>query len=313
MKTAFMFPGQGSQKVGMSDEFLAAYPVVKETYQEASDAIGVDLLALAESGPEERLNETEITQPIVMTASVAIWRVWNQLSDALPDVLCGHSLGEYTALVAAEAMAFSDAVRLVHKRGQLMQGAVPLGEGAMAAILGLDDASIEAVCAAASGDEVVEPANYNSPGQVVISGSVVGLESVIPAAKDAGAKRAALLPVSVPCHCSLLKPAGEALAEEISNIQISEPNIPIIQNVTAAIPASLEDLKSHLLSHLYSPVKWSDSILALSEQGVERFVECGPGKVLSTLNRRIVKGVETHNVSLPEGLVELSNVMQGAS
>lgn len=293
MKTVFMFPGQGSQSIGMMSQLLSESEQAKHVFIEASDAIGQDLLAIAASGPESVINQTAITQPIVLTASVAMWQVWKQHSDILPDFVCGHSLGEYTALVASGVIGLKDAVRLVHIRGQLMQTAVPEGQGGMAALLGLADDLVALACDEAAQGEVVAPANFNSPGQVVISGATAALERAIAIAKEKGAKRAAKLPVSVPCHCDLLKPASEALAAEMEKIAFQAPAIPIMQNVNARLSQDLAALKANLLTHLYSPVLWSQSISGLVKEGADLFVECGPGKVLSGLNKRIDKTINS--------------------
>lgn len=292
MKTAFMFPGQGSQTVGMLADVLEASPEAGAIFERASEAIDKDLKAVALTGPEELINQTAITQPVVLTASLALWHALQARTEFKPDYVCGHSLGEYTAMVVAGVMTLEEAVKLVHLRGQLMQDAVPLGQGAMAALLGLEDEQVVSVCEQAAQGEVVAAANFNSPGQVVISGSNAALERAIALAKEAGARRAAMLPVSVPCHCDLLKPAGEALAEEMAKIDFHEPVIPVMQNVSASVPKDMAELKENLLAHLYSPVRWSASIQALSALGVERFVECGPGKVLAGLGKRIDRSCE---------------------
>lgn len=297
MKTVFMFPGQGSQSVGMMASLLSESEVARQVFRDASDAMGQDLTKIALEGPELLINQTAITQPIVLTASLAMWGEWTANTDMLPDYVCGHSLGEYTALVASGVMSLQDAVRLVHVRGKLMQDAVPEGQGGMAALLGLDDNLVLEACNEAAQGEVVSPANYNSPGQVVISGATDALERAIAVAKEKGAKRAAKLPVSVPCHCDLLKPAGDALAEEMNKINFQAPTIPVLQNVNAKLAADLPTLKANLLSHLYSPVLWSQSISELVQQGAGTFIECGPGKVLSGLNKRIDKTVKSYAMS----------------
>lgn len=302
MSLVFMFPGQGSQTVGMLEDLLSTSELANQVFNEASAAIDIDLKALALQGPAERINQTEITQPLILTASIAVWRQWCAETDIRPDFLCGHSLGEYTALVASGAISLSDAVKLVHLRGQLMQNAVPLGEGAMAALLGLDDASVVKVCADASDVGVVSAANFNSPGQVVIAGANAALEKAMVLAKEAGARRAAMLPVSVPCHCSLLEPAGNQLAEAIQKVAFVEPSIPIVQNFTAELPGSLDNLKANLLPHLHQPVRWSDSIRYLASKGATQFVECGPGKVLAGLNKRIDKSLTSFAVSNSEAI-----------
>ncbi len=297
MKTVFMFPGQGSQSVGMMTDLLSQCAGARDVFERASAASGLDLRKLALEGPESEINRTEITQPLVLTASVAVWRAWQERDSFRPDYVCGHSLGEYTALVAAEVMSLEDAVALVHLRGQLMQNAVPEGEGAMAALLGLEDEQVIEVCAEAAQGEVVAAVNFNSPGQVVISGQKAALERAIELAKVRGAKRAAMLAVSVPCHCALLEPAGKSLAEAIEKLSFQAPKIPVMQNVNASIPQDLDELKRNLVAHLYSPVQWTQSIRNLVTLGAQNFVECGPGKVLSGLTKRIDKGIQCHNMS----------------
>jgi len=311
MSLVFMFPGQGSQTVGMMSELLASSECANEAFSRASEAIGIDLKKLAAEGPEERINQTEITQPIILTASIAAWEQFGLSSDVRPDFMCGHSLGEYTALVASGAISLEDAVKLVHLRGQLMQNAVPMGHGAMAALLGLEDEAVRSVCEEASSIGVVSAANYNSPGQVVIAGANDALEKAIELAKEAGARRAALLPVSVPCHCSLLEPAGKQLAEAIQAIDFAEPKVPIVQNYTAQVPETLESLKSNLLQHLHQPVRWADSIRYLASKGADTFVECGPGKVLSGLNKRIDRSVRSTAISDQESIDALIEMLKG--
>jgi len=310
VKTVFMFPGQGSQSIGMMASLLEEFDVARKVFDEASEAIGIDLKEIALNGPEERINQTAITQPIVLTASIAMWRVWESKTDIKPEFVCGHSLGEYTALVASGVLSLKDAVRLVHLRGNLMQDAVPLGEGGMAAILGLDDDSVKLACDEAAQGSVVAAANYNSPGQVVISGATEALDRAMTLAKEKGARRAAKLPVSVPCHCDLLMPAGESLAVEMGKTTFNALTIPIVQNVNAAQVSDMTELKTNLLAHLHRPVLWSQSISALVESGAETFIECGPGKVLAGLNKRINKSVKTMNMndsaSMAQVLAELS-------
>ena len=297
MKTVFMFPGQGSQSVGMMAELLEQSQIARQVFEQASAAVDLDLKALALQGPEEEINRTEITQPLILTASVAVWRAWQERTALRPDFVCGHSLGEYTALVAAEALSLEDAVRLVRLRGQLMQNAVPAGEGAMAALLGLDDEVVVQVCAEAAQGDVVAAVNFNSPGQVVISGQKAALERAIELAKTRGAKRAAMLAVSVPCHCALLEPAGKSLAAAIDKLDLRLPSIPVMQNVNARIATDLAGLKANLVAHLYSPVQWTQSIRNLAAEGASVFVECGPGKVLSGLTKRIDKNIQGYSVS----------------
>lgn len=278
----------------------AQQKLVLDTFGEASEALGYDLWALTQQGPEEQLNQTDKTQPAILTASIALWRLWLAESGAKPAFVAGHSLGEYSALVAAGSIGFADAVKLVERRGQLMQQAVPAGQGGMAAILGLEDADVLAACAEAAQGDVVSAVNFNAPGQVVIAGSAAAVERAIEACKARGAKRAMALPVSVPSHCALMKPAAERFAESVEALNWQAPQIPLVQNVSAAVVSDLATLKADLLAQLYSPVRWVESMVRLSEQGVTDLVECGPGKVLSGLNKRCVKGINTHNLDTPD-------------
>jgi [acyl-carrier-protein] S-malonyltransferase len=293
---AFVFPGQGSQSLGMLAELGAQHAIVRDTFAEASAALGYDLWALVQEGPEERLNQTDKTQPAILTVSIALWRLWQSEGGVTPAYVAGHSLGEYSALVAAGSLAFADAVKLVERRGQLMQEAVPAGTGGMAAILGLEDADVLAACAEAAQGEVVSAVNFNAPGQVVIAGAAKAVERAIEACKARGAKRAVALPVSVPSHCELMRPAAERFAEAVEAVQWQMPQIALVQNVTAQVPVDLAALKRDLLAQLYSPVRWVESVQLLAEKGVTDLVECGPGKVLAGLNKRCAKGVTTHNL-----------------
>ncbi len=297
---AFVFPGQGSQSLGMLAELGAQQSVIVDTFAEASSALGYDLWALTQNGPEEQLNQTDKTQPAILAASVAVWRLWLAEGGVQPAFVVGHSLGEYSALVAAGSLPFADAVKLVELRGQLMQQAVPAGQGGMAAILGLEDADVLAACAEAAQGDVVSAVNFNAPGQVVIAGSAAAVERAIEACKAKGAKRAMALPVSVPSHCDLMRPAAERFAASVEAIAWQAPQIPLVQNVSAAVVADLDTLKRDLLAQLYSPVRWVESMVALGERGVTSLVECGPGKVLSGLNKRCVKGINTYNLDTPE-------------
>ncbi|MHB1370017.1 MAG: ACP S-malonyltransferase [Pseudomonadaceae bacterium] len=297
---AFVFPGQGSQSLGMLAEQGAQQNLVLDTFAEASAALGYDLWALTQQGPEEQLNQTDKTQPAILTASVALWRLWLAEGGARPAFVAGHSLGEYSALVAAGSLPFADAVKLVELRGQLMQQAVPAGQGGMAAILGLEDADVLAACAEAAQGEIVSAANFNAPGQVVIAGNAAAVERAIEACKARGAKRAMALPVSVPSHCELMRPAAERFADAVAAVAWQAPQIPLVQNVSAAVVADLQTLQRDLLAQLYSPVRWVESMVALGERGVTDLVECGPGKVLSGLNKRCVKGINTYNLDTPE-------------
>lgn len=297
---AFVFPGQGSQAVGMLAELGVQHALVRETFAEASAALGYDLWALVQEGPVEQLNQTDKTQPAILTASIALWRLWQAEGGAQPGFVAGHSLGEYSALVAAGSLAFADAVKLVELRGQLMQQAVPAGQGGMAAILGLDDDAVRAACAEASQGEVVSAVNFNAPGQVVIAGGAAAVERAIEACKARGAKRAMALPVSVPSHCDLMRPAAEKFSAAVAAVAWQVPQIAIVQNTSAQVPADLNVLRQDLLQQLYSPVRWVESVVLLAERGVTELVECGPGKVLSGLNKRCAKGVNTHNLDTPD-------------
>jgi len=278
----------------------AQHSQIRDTFAEASDALGYDIWSLVQQGPEEQLNQTDKTQPAILTASIALWRLWEARGGVRPSYVAGHSLGEYSALVAASALAFTDAVRLVERRGQLMQEAVPAGEGAMAAILGLEDADIVNACAEAAQGDVVSAVNYNAPGQVVIAGNAAAVMRAVELCKARGAKRAVPLPVSVPSHCELMRPAAERFAEAVNAIQWQQPSIPVVQNVNAGVSADLTALKQNLLAQLYSPVRWVESVQLLADKGVAQLVECGPGKVLAGLNKRCVKGIETYSLDAPD-------------
>lgn len=291
MKSAFVFPGQGSQSVGMLADLAAEYALVTDTFTEASDALGYDLWKLVSEGPETQLNQTDKTQPAMLTAGIAVWRVWQSLSDVKPDFFAGHSLGEYSALVAAGAINFADAVRLVEKRGQFMQQAVPAGEGAMAAILGLDDDVVRALCAEAAANGVVEAVNFNSPGQVVIAGATNAVKQAIEIATEKGAKRALLLPVSVPSHCALMKPAAEQLSEALNAINVQMPTTPVIHNASVTVATDAVQIKQLLAEQLFSPVRWVETVQWFANQNVTNIVECGPGKVLAGLSKRIDKSL----------------------
>ena len=286
MSIAFVFPGQGSQQVGMMDGF-ADHPAVRATFAEASEALGDDLWTLVQQGPAEALNLTRNTQPVMLTAGVAVWRAWQAAGGASPAYMAGHSLGEYTALVAAGALAFRDAVPLVRFRAEAMQDAVAAGAGAMAAIIGATDAAVAEACREAAADEVVEPVNYNAPGQIVIAGDRGAVERAIVAAKARGAKRAMLLPVSAPFHSSLLKPAAERLALRLAHVELVSPTIPVIHNVDVEAHTSPDEIRSALARQAASPVRWTETVRWLAAHGVTRIVECGPGKVLAGLARRI--------------------------
>lgn len=299
---ALVFPGQGSQSLGMLGDLAAQYSIITDVFKEASDALGQDLWAIAQEGPEAVLNSTENTQPVLLTSSVALWRLWQQQGGGAPSVVAGHSLGEYSALVCAGAISLADGVRLVRLRGELMQAAVPAGTGAMAAILGLDDAAVVSACEQAAQGAVVSAVNFNCPGQVVIAGEKAAVERGVEACKEAGAKRAVELPVSVPSHCALMKPAAEKLAEALADIEITLPAIKLIHNVNASTCESVAELRELLVQQLYSPVRWTESVQAMLALGVDRTVECGPGKVLSGLNKKVDRSLTVLNIGDSAGL-----------
>ncbi|HAS6152166.1 TPA: ACP S-malonyltransferase [Vibrio vulnificus] len=296
-KFAIVFPGQGSQAVGMLADLGKQYEIVKQTFAQASEALGYDLWALVQNGPAEDLNQTFRTQPALLASSVAIWRVWQELGFAQPENLAGHSLGEYSALVCAGVIDFQEAIKLVELRGQLMQEAVPAGTGAMYAIIGLDDEAIAKACEEAAQGEVVSPVNFNSPGQVVIAGSKDAVERAGALCKEAGAKRALPLPVSVPSHCALMKPAAAKLAVALESIEFKAPQLPVINNVDVVAETDPAKIKDALVRQLYSPVRWTESVELMSSQGVEKLLEMGPGKVLTGLTKRIVKSLEAAAVN----------------
>ena len=289
---AYVFPGQGSQAVGMLADVAAIYPQVEATFAEASAVLGYDLWELVQAGPAEKLNETHRTQPALLAASVALYRVLEAQGVVAPEWMAGHSLGEYSALVCSGCMEFTDAVALVAKRGEFMQQAVPAGVGAMAAIIGLDDALVEEACAAAAGDQVVSAVNYNSPGQVVIAGHAEAVQRAGDACKERGAKRALPLPVSVPSHCALMQPAAQQLAVELGKITLRTPNIPVVNNVDVKEERDSDAIRDALVRQLYSPVRWTETVQHLVKQGVTEVYEIGPGKVLTGLNKRIDKSLE---------------------
>jgi len=302
-KLAYVFPGQGSQSVGMLADLASEHSSIEATFSEASAALGYDLWQLVQADPDEKLNQTEYTQPALLAASIAIWRVAMANGAARPAIVAGHSLGEYSALVAAKVIQFSDAIRLVQQRGQFMQTAVPLGEGGMAAVLGLEDDIVRELCAKASvGAELVQAANYNAPGQVVIAGSNAALERAIEALKDAGAKRAMPLSVSAPFHSELMKPAADKMASALEGVSFNEPIIQVLQNVDANYHSNANEIRSNLVAQMYSAVLWTDTVQRLAADGISNVVECGPGKVLSGLNKRIDKSIQSFNINSVESL-----------
>lgn len=296
---AFVFPGQGSQKIGMLADLAEQNPIIEKTFSEASDVLGYDMWQLIQQGAQEDINLTQRTQPILLTCSVAIWRLWNEKQGAVPSQMAGHSLGEWSALVCANVIDFADGLRIVEARGKYMQQAVPLGQGAMAAIIGLDDQAILDACTEARDLGVVDAVNFNAPGQVVIAGSNDAVERAMEICKSAGAKRALPLPVSAPFHTSLMKPAADNLADMVNAVSFRAPEVPIMHNVHAKNEQDPEAIKALMLEQIYSPVKWVDCVKQLKESGINTIVECGPGKVLSGLCKRIdrdLTSVATENV-----------------
>ncbi len=312
-KLAFVFPGQGSQAVAMLSDF-GENETVQSTFKEASDALGYDLWQLVAQGPAEKLNQTNFTQPALLTASVALWRVWQNKSTVMPTILAGHSLGEYSALVCAGVMSLTDGVKLVEKRGEYMQACVPAGVGAMAAVIGLDDKAIIDACAQAQDShqvkEVVAAVNFNSPGQVVIAGHKEAVARAGELCKAAGAKRVLPLPVSVPSHCALMSDAADKLAIELKSITFNTPTINVVNNVDVALEVESEAIKTALIKQLYSPVRWSETITLLGEQGITQMVEVGPGKVLQGLVKRINKGISCVSFNTEDTLVKAKELIQ---
>ena len=298
-----LFPGQGSQAVGMLADFEVEFPVVKDTFTEASGALGYDLWVVAQEGPADQLSLTEITQPLMLTAGVALYRAWIQAGGQGPSYMAGHSLGEYTALTAAGSIQLADAVQLVRARGQFMQDAVPQGTGAMAAVIGLDDDKIEAVCARVATDTgcVIEAVNYNAPGQLVIAGHVEAVEASLPLMKEAGAKRALTLPVSAPFHCALMEPAAERLHEKLDMIEVQIPSVPVIQNVSMKPESDVVVIREQLIKQTFSPVRWTQTVQNFEMLGIRAAAEFGPGAVLSGLAKRIQTGAQ----HFPLGTCEL--------
>ena len=296
---AFVFPGQGSQSLAMLAELSELHPLVRETFAEASDGAGVDLWALSQQGPEEQLNRTEYTQPALLAAGAAVWRLWQQQGGAMPLALAGHSLGEYTALVAAGMLSLGDAAHLVRIRGQLMQEAAPAGSGAMAAVIGADDEIVRSACSEASGDEVVVPANYNSPGQVVIGGHAAAVDRALALLAERGVRKTVKLAVSVPSHTPLMREAANRLSETMAALSWREPQLPIVQNVDAEVHEGQQSIRDALVRQLYLPVQWTGVVQALAGMGVTCLAECGPGKVLAGLARRIDKSLDARTLGTP--------------
>lgn len=305
-KLAFVFPGQGSQEVGMLED---AREACADLFAEASSVLGYDLWDLVENGPEDQLNQTEYTQPALLTASIALFRLAQARGLPSPDVVAGHSLGEYSALVAADVLQFSDAVMLVQKRGQFMQTAVPLGEGGMAAVLGLDDEQVREVCNAAAQGEVVQAVNYNSPGQVVIAGNNAAIERAIEGCKEAGARRAIALSASAPFHSELMKPAAEELAGVLNEVNFAKPTTIVVQNIDAAVHDDPEQIRTNLVKQMYGAVLWTDTVLMMKQIGVATLVECGPGKVLTGLSKRIDKSITGHSINSAASMATVSEAL----
>ena len=299
---AFIFPGQGSQSLGMLASLSEQFPDVRETFVEASEGAGTDLWALSQGGPEEMLNRTEFTQPALLAAGIAVWRVWQAVKGPRPTYMAGHSLGEYSALVAAGAISLVDAAHLVRIRGQAMQAAAPAGLGAMAAVIGAEDALVESICADVSGDHVVVPANYNSPGQIVIGGHAVAVDAAIAKLAENGVRKVVKLAVSVPSHTPLMREAANRLAEAMTAYAWRQPGIPVVQNVDAKVHDTVEEIRDALVRQLYLPVRWTHCMQSLIALGVSRCAECGPGKVLSGLARRIDKRLDVRPLGTPSEL-----------
>ena len=300
MAIAFVFPGQGAQRVGMGSDFLETDTVVRERFEEANDALGFDLARIVLDGPASRLVETEVTQPALLTVSVALWQAWRARGGAMPALMAGHSLGEYTAFTAAGSMAFADAVRLVSARGRLMQEAVPVGEGAMAAILGLDDDAVAACCEQVDG--VAQPANLNAPGQVVISGSRTAVKAAAAACSEAGARRAVLLEVSAPFHCELMRPAADRFEAVLDAVDLRAPDVPVVHNLDATVSTDAATIRQKLMRQIYSPVRWTDCVTTIRSHGVGRLLECGPGNVLAGLVRRIDRSLDVVGIGTADGM-----------
>lgn len=311
MTIAVVFPGQGSQKTGMLKELSDEYALVQEVFAEASDVMGKDLWALVQNGPDEALADTRVTQPVMFTSAVAVWRVMQQAGFNEPVAVAGHSLGEFAALVAAEVLSFADGCKLVKQRSEFMAAALPEGEGGMAALIGMDDAAAIELCQSLSGDRIVEAVNFNAPGQVAISGHLDAVKKAVEEARPRGARKAVILPVSVPNHSSLMRGAGEKLVEVMDSVTFNAPRFPVVQNAAAKAPADLNALLDSLKAHVYNPVQWTRSIECLRDQyGVTTLIEAGPGKVLTGLSKRIDKSVPCLPIDSASALTDVLNTVQ---
>lgn len=299
---AMLFPGQGSQSVGMLSALAERHDIVRETFHQAGDILETDLWTLVSEGPEDELNRTELTQPAILAGAIAAWRIWRAHDGPNPARLAGHSLGEYSALVVAGAIDFDSAIKVVAERGRQMQAAAPAGQGAMAAILGLEDEVVEAICQEVAEDQVLAPANYNSPGQIVIAGEAAAIERAIHKCTEAGARRAVVLPVSVPSHCRLMQPAAEAMKEVLEHTEIRTPEIPVIHNCDVTTHQDPDEIRSALVSQLSSPVRWTESVRAITDSGIMRLAECGAGRVLCGLGRRIERSAEWVALDQPDAI-----------
>lgn len=310
MNFAIIFPGQGSQSIGMLYDLAQEKPTIKKSFDQASNVLGYDLWELVQAGPKEKLDQTQFTQPALLAADIAIFECWKELGGPLPTMMAGHSLGEYAALVAANALNFEDAIKLVANRGRYMQEAVAEGEGAMAAIIGLDEQQVESLCQEAAKGEIISPANYNSQGQIVIAGQANAVNRAIALAKDKGAKIAKLIPVSVPSHCALMKAAAERLAVDLAQVNIVKPEIAVIHNHDVSVHHSPQEIRDALVTQLVSPVRWVETIQFMFNRGINLWLECGPGKVLAGLNKRIVRAGNVLSINTLESITASMDVIK---
>lgn len=309
MKHAFVFPGQGSQSVGMLADLATTYPLVKQTFDHASEILGYDVWRLCQTGPAETLNQTDKAQPALLAADVAVWRVWNECGGSKPALLAGHSFGEYSALVCAGVLDFNEGIQLAQDRGQFMQAAVPLGEGAAAALIGLTSTQVIEICERVANGQVVCAANFNTPNQIVIAGHTAAVERAVAEAKIAGAKRATLLPVSVPVHCALMHPAAEQMAERLKRVVIRTPEIPVLHNIDNSTKTDADAIRQALSKQIDHPVNWVETIQIMVAQGITYIFECGPGKVLTGLNKRISEQIQTFSITDTQTLEQALQIM----